>query len=124
ARRAGGDEGSAAGGTRLYPTAADAADFILTVVRTRPDGTAAQGTSLLAVPRRMAGVRVTPLDKIAVNGVAACRVQYDDVQLPLDACVRTGDGAWSLLTVASSLERLAVAAASAGMAQAILDDVT
>ena len=118
------DDGYVVEGTKLYTTAADTADFILTVVRTRPDGTAAQGTSLLAVPRRMAGVRVTPLDKIAVNGVAACRVQYDDVQLPLDACVGTEDGAWSLLTVASSLERLAVAAASAGMAQAILDDVT
>jgi hypothetical protein len=48
-------------GTKLYTTGARDADYILTVVRTRLEGKASQGTSLLVVPRPAPGLTVTPL---------------------------------------------------------------
>ena len=111
-------------GTKLYTTGALDADYILTVVRTRPDGKASRGTSLLIVPRTAAGVTVTPLEKIAGNCIASCRVEYDGVRVDAGQRVGPEDGAWSILMVGAGLERLTVAASSVGAARAVLDEVT
>jgi len=111
-------------GTKLYTTGALDADYILTVVRTRPEGKASRGTSLLIVPRTAPGLAVAPLEKIAGNCIASCRVEYDGVRV--DAGQRLGpeDGAWSILMIGAGLERLTVAASSVGLARAVLEEVT
>lgn len=111
-------------GTKLYTTGAAEADYILTVVRSRPDGKASQGTSLLAVPRDAPGLTVTPLEKIAGGCVASCRVEYDRVRVAAAQRVGPEHGGWPILMTGGGLERLVVAASSVGAAQAVLEEVT
>jgi len=111
-------------GTKLYTTGAQEADHIVTVVRTRNEGKASQGTSIFVVPRTAPGLTVTPLEKIAGNAVASCRVEYRDVPVEARQLVGPEHGAWSLLMLAAGLERLAVAAAAVGLADAVLAEVT
>lgn len=116
-------DGYVLNGTKLYTTGAADADFILTAVRTSMEGKASRGTSLLIVPRRSAGLEITPLDKIAGNDVASCRVEYHDVRVPPDACLGGENQGWSFLMLGGGLERLSVAASCVGMARAVLDEV-
>lgn len=109
-------------GTKLYTTGAADADFILTVVRTSMEGKASRGTSLLIVPRPSPGLTVTPLDKIAGNDVASCRVEYRDVRIPLDARLGDENQGWSVLMLGGGLERLSVAASCVGMARAVFEE--
>lgn len=115
-------EGYVVNGTKLYTTGAADADFILTVVRTSMEGKASRGTSLLIVPRRSPGLTVTPLDKIAGNDVASCRVEYRDVRVERGACLGAENQGWSVLMLGGGLERLSVAASCVGMARAVLDE--
>lgn len=109
-------------GTKLYTTGAADADFILTVVRTAMEGKASRGTSLLIVPRQSAGLTVTPLEKIAGNNIASCRVDYQDVRIVQSACLGGEHQGWSVLMLGGSLERLSVAASCVGMARAVFDE--
>ena len=52
-------------GEKLYATGAQCADYLLTVARTRPDGPAKAGTSLILVPRKTPGLTIEDLEKVA-----------------------------------------------------------
>ncbi|MDR3416137.1 MAG: acyl-CoA/acyl-ACP dehydrogenase [Nevskia sp.] len=109
-------------GTKLYTTGAADADFILTAARTATEGKASRGTSLLIVPRQSAGLTITPLDKIAGNDVASCRIEYRDVRVARDACLGGENQGWSFLMLGGGLERLTVAASCVGLARAAFEE--
>ena len=82
------------------------ADIILTVARTRAEGKASQGTSLLLVPSGSPGLTITPLDKIAGNAISSCRVEYRAVRVPCSNLVGGEHQAWGTLSLGGALERL------------------
>ena len=110
-------------GVKLYTTGANDADFILTAVRSNDEAKASRGTSLLLVARDAPGLDVQPMDKLAGNAVASCRVEYNQVRVPVANRVGGEHQAWPLLMLGGGLERLIVSAAAVGTAQTILDDV-
>jgi len=115
-------DGYVLNGTKLYTTGAADADFILTAARTDVEGKASRGTSLLIVARQSSGLTATPLDKIAGNDVASCRVEYRDVRVARDACLGGENQGWSILMLGGGLERLTVAASCIGLGRAIFDE--
>ena len=110
-------------GTKLYTTGAAVADYILTAARTREDGKASRAVSLFMVPADSEGLQITPLEKIAGNDVASCKVEYHDVIVPESARLGEENAAWPTLMLGGGLERLSVAACCVGGAQAALDEV-
>ncbi|HEY0513091.1 MAG TPA: acyl-CoA dehydrogenase family protein [Thermoanaerobaculia bacterium] len=108
-------------GTKLYTTGASVADFILTVVRTRPEEKASRGTTLLLVARQSPGLEILPMEKIAGNAFASCEVRYHGVRVPA-AGILGGPQAlhrgWEPLMLNAGTERLCVAASCLGLAQA------
>jgi alkylation response protein AidB-like acyl-CoA dehydrogenase len=109
-------------GTKLYTTGAADADYILTVARTSPEGKASRGTSILIVPTTTAGLTVTPMDKIAGNDIASCRVVYQDVKIPVTQRLGAENQGWSTLMLGGALERLTVASSCIGAAQGAFDE--
>jgi alkylation response protein AidB-like acyl-CoA dehydrogenase len=116
-------DGYVLNGVKLYTTGAFDADFVLTAARTTMEGKASRGTSLLIVPRRSAGLTVTPLDKIAGNDIASCHVEYRDVRVSLDSCLGEENRGWPLLMLGGGMERLSVAASCVGLGRTVLDEV-
>ncbi len=109
-------------GTKLYTTGARDADYVLTVVRTLSEGKASRATSLLLVATDSPGLEITPLDKIAGNDVASCRIEYRHVRVPAFRRLGEENHGWSLVMMGGGLERLGVAASCVGAAQAVFEE--
>lgn len=109
-------------GTKLFTTGAADADYILTVVRTSPEGRASKATSLLIVPARGEGIAITKLDKLANNDVPSCRVELRGVRVALTDRLGAENQGWALLMMGGALERLSVAATCVGISQAAFDE--
>lgn len=110
-------------GVKLYTTGAADADYILTAVRSNDESRASRGTSLLLVPTDAEGLKSEPMDKIAGNAVASCRVEYAGVRVPQANRVGGENQAWPMLMIGGGLERLIVAAAAVGSAQQVLQEL-
>ena len=94
-------------GQKIWTSAAEDADWIFCLVRTRTDVQQQKGISFLLIDMRSPGIRVEPL--YAFNGKRLWnQVFFDDVRVPLGNRLGPEDGGW---TVAKSLlgdERLMV----------------
>ena len=112
-------------GTKLYTTGASVADFILTVVKTRPDEKASRGTTVFLVPREAPGLEIEPMEKIAGNAFASCEVRYRGVRVTeeeiLGGPVALHRG-WEPLMQNAGAERLCVAASCLGLGQAVYQE--
>ena len=110
-------------GHKLYATGAGEADYLLVVARTRADGSARSGSSLVLVARDAPGMTIRKLEKVAGDAHGTCEVFFEAVRVPRDHVVGSLDGAWSLLGFGSQVERLLVAAMSIGFARRALTEV-
>ena len=108
-------------GTKWFTTMAADADLILAVVRTNDDATAHRGASILAVPTDSAGVRVTPMEKIAGSAIASCEVVFEGVLVPESHRIGAENAAWNTLKLTAGLERLVIAASCVGAGQTIVE---
>lgn len=112
-------------GTKLYTTGASVADFILTVVKTRPAEKASRGSTVFLVPREAPGLEIVPMEKIAGNAFASCEVRYRGVRVT-EAEILGGPtalhGAWEPLMQNAGAERLCVAASCLGLGQAVYQE--
>jgi alkylation response protein AidB-like acyl-CoA dehydrogenase len=99
------------------------ADYILTAVRSDPEARPSRGISLFLVPRETPGLHIAPMEKIAGNAIASCRVTYDGVQVTKDALLGAENGAWPMLMLGGGFERVVVAASAVGAAAAALDEM-
>ncbi len=108
-------------GQKTFTTGADAADAILTLVRTDPSAPARSGLTFVLVPTDAAGLEVTPLRKLAGQGTHTCEVFFDDVRVSRDRVVgEIGSGA-SIVFELLDADRIYTAAQSLGIAQGAFD---
>jgi alkylation response protein AidB-like acyl-CoA dehydrogenase len=108
-------------GTKMWITAAQEADYILTAVRTDPETDKHDGISLFLVPRTAPGVTVTPIDMLGGHAVRTCEVNLLDVEVPLDLMVGDLHGGWKQVMRVLAKERVSLAAMCTGAAQAAVD---
>jgi alkylation response protein AidB-like acyl-CoA dehydrogenase len=108
-------------GQKIFTTGADAADIILTLVRTTPDAPPRSALTFVLIPRKAIGVAVTPLRKLAGQGTHTCEVFLDDVRIPRSAVLGEVDRGAGIVMDLMDSDRVYTAAQSLGIAQGAFD---
>lgn len=113
-------------GSKRWCTGADFADYIYCLVRSGPADERYRNLSFLLVPTDAPGLSLQPLEHVNLRYTLSSDVYFDDVELPLDAIVG-GEAMWNqgwrmLAGRALDVEKIEVAAATFGIAQAALEE--
>lgn len=109
-------------GTKMWITNASIADFIVTLVRTDPDG-GSQSLSLIVVPTDIPGLTVGPPEKkMGLKGSPTHPVTYENVRVPENFLLgEVGEGLHQTFTVLD-WGRVGIGALSVGLAQAAFEE--
>lgn len=113
-------------GQKRFCSGAAASDFIYTLARTGPAEQRYKNLSLLLIPPRSPGMRMTPQDTLGLRGLGTYDVFFDDVEVPLDAVMGGEAGlntGWSKLAGPGfDIEKIEIAAMALGIARAAVED--
>ena len=93
-------------GQKLWTGMMEAADYIWLAVRTDPEQPRHRGISVLIVPRHAPGVTSTRIRTLGDHSVAS--VSFDEVRVPVDACIGGENNGWSMITGQLNSERVAL----------------
>ncbi len=109
-------------GTKMWITNAGIADFIVTLVRTDPNG-GSRSLSLILVPTDTPGMHIGPPEKkMGLKGCPTHPVTYEDVRVPENFLLgEVGQGLHQTFTVLD-WGRVSIAALSVGLAQAAFEE--
>jgi alkylation response protein AidB-like acyl-CoA dehydrogenase len=109
-------------GTKMWCTNAGIADFIVTLVRTDPDG-GSKSLSLIVVPAGVEGLTVGPTEKkMGLKGSPTHPVIYEDVRVPKNYLLgEVGQGLKQTFQVLD-WGRVSIGALSVGLAQAAFEE--
>ena len=107
-------------GQKLYITCAHVSQYLVTAVKTDP-AAGYRGISMLLVPTAAKGVVVRPLDTLGRRTTRANEVFFEDVEVPVENLIGEENKGWKNLMKCLNLERLCLAAASAGAIQHTID---
>lgn len=109
-------------GPKMWCTNASIADFIVTLVRTRPD-VSSHSLSLIVVPTSTPGLQIGPAEKkMGLKGSPTHAVNYAKVVVPLDYVIgEPGDGLRQTLTILDG-GRVGIGALAVGLAQAAYEE--
>ena len=109
-------------GSKSWITNAAEADFIVTLVKTKPDG-GSDSMSMIIVPTDSEGITIAPPEKkMGAGGTHSHEVRYDDVNVPIENLLgEEGKGLQQTLKVLDG-GRISVGALSVGIAQAALEE--
>lgn len=111
-------------GSKAWCTNASLADFIITLVRTDPQG-GTHSLSQILVPTDTPGLHIGPAEKkMGLKGSPTHLVIYEDVRVPVTYLVgQIGHGLPQTLTTLDG-GRISIGALSVGLAQAALEEAT
>lgn len=93
-------------GEKTYITCASAADFLIVAARITEDGRADANPSLILVPSKAAGVRVTALEPLGLGITAMGRVLLHACRVPADAVLGERGAGYGYILDALDRERL------------------
>ena len=105
-------------GSKMWCTNASIAEFIITLVRTDPNG-GPHSLSMIIVPTGISGLHIgTAEKKMGLKGCPTHAVTYENVQIPLNYLL--GEEGFGLQQTLSTLDggRIGIGALSVGLAQA------
>jgi len=113
-------------GAKRWCTGADFADYIYCLVRSGPAEERYRNLSILLVPTDAPGLTLQPIEHVNMRFTLSSDVFFDDVTLPASAIVG-GEQMWNqgwrqLAGRALDVEKIEVAAATFGIAQAALEE--
>lgn len=113
-------------GSKRWCTGADFADYIYCLVRSGPSEDRYRNLSFLLVPTDTPGLSLQPIEHVNLRYTLSSDVFFDDVVLPLSAVVG-GEAMWNqgwrmLAGRALDVEKIEVAAATFGIAQAAVEE--
>lgn len=109
-------------GSKMWCTNASTAEFIVTLVRTDPQG-GSSSLSLILVPAGSPGLHIGPAEKkMGLKGSPTHAVTYENVQVPIDHLLgQAGAGLQQTLAVLDG-GRIGIGALAVGLAQAALEE--
>lgn len=109
-------------GTKMFPTGANVADRILTVVKTDKNAHPSKGISIFLVDRRKKGVTVKLLDMVGQWAASTTEITFDHVRVSRDDALGPINEGWKNLLRTLEMERHGLAACALGLAQAAFAD--
>ncbi|GAA5232340.1 acyl-CoA dehydrogenase [Verticiella sediminum] len=101
-------------GNKVWITCAHVADYLVVITRTDNEGSRHQGISTLLVDARAPGVTIRPLQMLGRRTTHANEVFFEDVRVPVANLIGEEGQAWKNIMKCLALERLGLAAISAG----------
>jgi len=109
-------------GPKMWCTNASMANFIVTLVRTDPNG-GSRSLSLIIVPTDTSGLRIGPPEKkMGLKGSPTHALTYENARVPAELLLgEEGEGLHQTLAVLDG-GRVGIGALSVGLAQAALDE--
>jgi alkylation response protein AidB-like acyl-CoA dehydrogenase len=109
-------------GSKMWCTNASIADFIVTLVRTDPEG-GSHSLSMILVPTNIPGLHIGPAEKkMGLKGSPTHAVTYENVRVPENFLVGTqGRGLQQTLAVLDG-GRIGIGALAVGLAQSAFDE--
>jgi alkylation response protein AidB-like acyl-CoA dehydrogenase len=108
-------------GSKMWCTNASIAEYMITLVRTDPQG-GSRSLAMVLVPTNTPGVHIGPPEKkMGLHGSPTHAVTFEDVRVPLDNLV--GEEGMGLHQALATLDagRISIAAISVGLAQAAFE---
>jgi alkylation response protein AidB-like acyl-CoA dehydrogenase len=106
-------------GQKMWTSLSSDADYCWLAVRTDPEVKKHKGISILAVPMDTPGISLTPLRLLSEHDINA--VYFDDVRVPVSACVGAENQGWTLITNQLNHERVTLC--SSGVIERALSDI-
>mgnify|MGYP000291856919 CR=1 FL=1 len=95
-------------GSKIFTSAAEAADYVFLAARTDPDAPKHKGISILLVDTRDPGFTFGPIE--TMGGVRTNVSYYEDVRVPKDMIIGEVNKGWRLITSQLNHERVGLAA--------------
>jgi acyl-CoA dehydrogenase len=112
-------------GRKIFTTAADIADYILLVTRSKPDSELTRksdGINVFLFPAKTEGITLKNIPKLSQRTLGHFEVAYDNVFIADEYLLGEPHDGWRLLLHTLNNERILGAAFCLGCAQAALDD--
>ncbi len=101
-------------GNKVWITCAHVADYLVVICRTDPSAPRHHGMSPILVPTNAPGLRIRPLQMLGRRTTHANEIFLEDVRVPVGNLIGQEGGAWKNIMTCLGVERLALAAISAG----------
>jgi acyl-CoA dehydrogenase len=118
-----GDGGWILSGEKIWSSSAHVADYLLVLARTdRNVKKRHQGVTLLWVPAKSPGIKITPLPKLGMRSMGSCAVHFENVFVPDELVLGEPGNAWYMLLPTLNNERIMVGAFCAGVIDGVLED--
>lgn len=107
-------------GQKVYITNAHESDYLVVAVKTDPEA-GRKGISLMVVDTTTPGFEVRPMDPLGSRTTLLNEVFFDDVRVPATRLLGEENGGWRGLMKGLNLERILIAASSAGQCLKIIE---
>ena len=107
-------------GQKVYITNAHESDYIVVAVKTDPEA-GRKGISLMVVDTTTPGFEVRPMDPLGSRTTLLNEVFFDDVRVPATRLLGEENSGWRGLMKGLNLERILIAASSAGQCLKIIE---
>ncbi len=111
-------------GKKQFITGSSVADSILMICRELGDDIDKRSLTIVELPTDADGLTVEPMPKLSSNAQPSCRIQMDNIRLPVTQILGGAEAAgkaFMALRIAGGLERLSVAVSSTASAQRAYD---
>ena len=108
-------------GSKMFTTAAHAADLIFTVCRTERDARRSESWSTIMLPPRTQGVTMRPVEKISCHHCGSYEISLDNVVVPKENLIGTRGQAYREIMTVLNPERIGVAMLGVGAIAAIYE---
>lgn len=105
-------------GVKTFCTIAEQARYIIGVCITDPDKPAYQGMSIILIPTKANGVRMSKIEKVGMRSIPSYEVYLNNVEVPAVNLLGQLNQGWKQLMGILDMERLLASAVAVGMAEA------
>jgi alkylation response protein AidB-like acyl-CoA dehydrogenase len=116
------DGGYLLNGTKVWISGAHVADYIVVIAKTDPDAQRHQGLTTFLVDTKSPGVSINPLSMLGRRTTHANEVVFENVFVPEENRIGDEGKTWKNLMKCLAMERLGLAAISAGNCYRVTED--
>ena len=107
-------------GSKVYITDAHVADYVILATKTQADA-GHRGLSLFLVGTKTPGISMRPMEMLGGRTTHQNEIFFDDMRVPAANMIGKENDGWRVLMKGLNMERMCIAAQSAGNTQAIVD---